>query len=114
MTLAALNVMRAHAAGTPERKAELDGLLASGVVTQVAINHAGLCDGGERGGSCCPLSPPAPPLSSHPHTPLHRLSCAPSAAASAAACAGARSRLAQHAAIAEAMRANPDGCGRQY
>jgi hypothetical protein len=65
MTLAALNVMRAHAAGTPQRKAELDGLLASGVVTQVAINHAGPCDGGERGGSCggarggscCPLSP---------------------------------------------------------
>ena len=57
MTLAALNVMRAHAAGTPQRKAELDGLLASGVVTQVAINYAGLCDGGARGGSCCPLSP---------------------------------------------------------
>ena len=57
MTLAALNVMRAHATGTPEREAELAKLLASGVVTQVAINHAGLCDGGARGGSCCPLSP---------------------------------------------------------
>ena len=109
MALAALNVMRAHAAGTPERKAELAKLLASGVVTQVAINYAGLCDGGERGGSCCP---PPRPLSSQPHPQLHRLSCASSAAAASAACAG--SRLAQHAAIAEAMRANPDGCGRQY
>ena len=65
MALAALNVMRAHATGTPEREAELAKLLASGVVTQVAINYAGLCDGrerggscgGARGGSCCPLSP---------------------------------------------------------
>ena len=57
MTLAALNVMRAHATGTPEREAELAKLLASGVVTQVAINYAGLCDGGERGGSCTPPTP---------------------------------------------------------
>ena len=103
MALAALNVMRAHAAGTPERKAELAKLLASRAVTQEAINHAGLCDGRER-----------PPVLSSAHSTPPPLSCAPSAAASAAACAGARSRLAQHAAIAEAMRANPDGCGRQY
>ena len=65
MALAALNVMRAHAKNDRQREAELAKLLASGVVTQVAINHAGPCDGGERGGSCggarggscCPLSP---------------------------------------------------------
>ena len=51
-TLAALNVMRDHAASDPQRKLELAGLLASGTVTQAAINHAGNCDGGERGGSC--------------------------------------------------------------
>ena len=65
MALAALNVMRAHAKNDRQREAELAKLLASGVVTQVAINYAGVCDGGERGGSCggarggscCPLSP---------------------------------------------------------
>ena len=71
-TLAALNVMRDHAKSDPERETELAALLASGAVTQAAINHAGHCDGGERG--------------------------------------GARSRLAMHAAVAEAMRADPNGC----
>ena len=76
-TLAALNVMHDHAASSPERKTELAALLASGAVTQAAINHAGHCDGGERsrGGGCLPsplplrhtLSctlplPPQPPL----------------------------------------------------
>ena len=67
-TLVALNVMRDHAASDPQRKLELAGLLASGTVTQAAIDHAGHCDG------------------------------------------GARSRLAMHAAVAEEMRANPNGC----
>ena len=60
-TLAALDVMREHAASSSERKAELAALLRSGAVTQAAINHAGHCDGGERGGGC--LSPHLPPLS---------------------------------------------------
>lgn len=66
-TLVALNVMREHAASSPERQTELAALLRSGAVTQAAINHAGHCDGGERGGGCLP-----------PHTHL------PSAARSAA------------------------------
>ena len=41
----------------PQREAELAKLLASGVVTQAAINYAGLCDGGQRGGSCSPPTP---------------------------------------------------------
>ena len=43
--------MRQHAASSPERKTKLDALLRSGAVTQAAINHAGHCDGGERGGN---------------------------------------------------------------
>ena len=53
--------MRKHAADDPQRQTELAALLLSGAVTQVAINHAGHCDGGERGGGC--LSPHLPPLS---------------------------------------------------
>ena len=124
--------MREHAASSPERKAELAALLRSGAVTQAAINHAGHCDGGARGVAAYP--PPASPSAARsaapfplpPQPPFGRLSAAtyfplvaplsanasratpPSAAT--AACAGMRSRLAMHAAIAEAMRANPNGC----
>ena len=60
--------MREHAASSPERKAELAALLRSGAVTQAAINHAGHCDGGERGGGCLPTHPTSPPPSAAPFT----------------------------------------------
>ena len=77
-TLVALNVMRDHDASDPQRKLELAELLASGTVTQAAVNHAGHCDRGERGGSCFPPpSPPPHPLAAPPLPQLQRLSSTP-------------------------------------
>ena len=60
--------MRDYDARDPRRKAELNKLLESGEVTQPAVNHAGHCDGGARGGGCLPpllsYSPLAAPPSS--------------------------------------------------
>ena len=57
--------MRKHAADDPQRQTELAALLASGAVTQAAINHAGHCDGGARGDGCL-LPPRLPPHHTHP------------------------------------------------
>lgn len=65
---AALSVMRDFDARDPRRKAKLDKLLTSGAVTQPAVNYAGLCDGGERGGGC--LTPTPPQLHPLSYTPL--------------------------------------------
>ena len=62
-----LDVMRDFNARDPRRRTELDKLLASGVVTQPAVNYAGFCDGGARGGGCLPPPPQLHPLS---YTPL--------------------------------------------
>ena len=83
-TLAALNVMREHAASSPERKTELATLLASGAVTQAAITHAGHCDGGARGVAAYPphlpsATPSAAPSPLSPQPPLGHPSAATSA-----------------------------------
>ena len=73
--------MRDYDARDPRRKAELDKLLASGAVTQPAVNHAGHCDGGARGRwlLILPSLAAAPPLS---YTPLAAAPPQPPSAAS--------------------------------